>query len=122
MNREYRLSQADSPNRYLINRPDRLPFSPRSFELCASIVPGWLLAIAAPLNGTFDIAGPEKYRLSVLAARFMKSQNDSRPVVADPHALYFGTELLDGSLVPAGNARLGRVSFESWLSHYQPRK
>lgn len=80
------------------------------------------VATAAPLNGTFDIAGPEKYRLSELGARFMKSQNDSRPVVADPHALYFGTELLDGSLVPAGKARLGRVSFESWLSHYQPRK
>jgi uncharacterized protein YbjT (DUF2867 family) len=80
------------------------------------------VALAAPLNGTIEIAGPEKFRMSEIVARFLKATNDPRQVVADPHALYFGTELLDGSLVPVGNARLGRVTFEDWLSHYQPRK
>jgi len=79
------------------------------------------VALGAPLNGIVEIAGPEKFRLSELGARFLKSAKDPRQVVADPHALYFGTELLDGSLVPVGNARLGRVSFEEWVRHYQPR-
>ncbi|MDM9649454.1 SDR family oxidoreductase [Rhizobium sp. S163] len=79
------------------------------------------VALGTPVNGTIEIAGPEKFRLSEVAARFMKSTNDPRQVVADPHARYFGTELLDGSLVPAGNARLGRVTFADWLNHYQPR-
>ncbi|KAA0697850.1 NAD-dependent epimerase/dehydratase family protein [Neorhizobium sp. P12A] len=80
------------------------------------------VATSAPINGTIEIAGPEKIRLNEIAARFMKATNDTRKVVADPNTLYFGTKLLDGSLVPIGNARLGHIGFEGWFSHYQPRK
>jgi uncharacterized protein YbjT (DUF2867 family) len=80
------------------------------------------VALGAPSNSTIEIAGPEKIRLSDIVARFLKSTHDPRQVIADPHAPYFGTELLEGSLVPAGKARLGRISFDEWLSHYQPRK
>jgi uncharacterized protein YbjT (DUF2867 family) len=79
------------------------------------------VALGKPLNGTLEIAGPQKVRLSDVAARFLRSMNDPREVVADPHALYFGTELREGSLVPVGDARLGKVTFEEWRSHYQPR-
>jgi uncharacterized protein YbjT (DUF2867 family) len=79
------------------------------------------VATSAPINGTIEIAGPEKIRLNEIAARFMKATNDARKVVADPDTLYFGTKLLDGSLVPVGNARLGHIGFEGWFSHYQPR-
>jgi uncharacterized protein YbjT (DUF2867 family) len=79
------------------------------------------VALGTPLNGTIEIAGPEKVRLNEIVARFLKATDDPREVVADPHAFYFGTELLDGSLVPVGEARLGRIRFEEWLSHYQPR-
>jgi uncharacterized protein YbjT (DUF2867 family) len=79
------------------------------------------VALGKPLNGIIEIAGPEKFRLNEIAAQFLKSTGDSRQVVADPHAPYFGTELAEGSLVPIGDARLGRVSFQDWLSHYQPR-
>jgi uncharacterized protein YbjT (DUF2867 family) len=79
------------------------------------------VALGKPLNGTLEIAGPQKVRLSDIAARFLRSMNDPREVVADPHALYFGTELREGSLVPVGDARLGKVTFEEWRSHYQPR-
>ncbi|TCR87945.1 SDR family oxidoreductase [Rhizobium sp. BK376] len=80
------------------------------------------VATSAPINGTIEIAGPEKIRLNEIAARFMKATNDTRKVVADPNTLYFGTKLLDGSLVPIGNARLGHIGFEGWFSHYQSRK
>lgn len=79
------------------------------------------IALSVPLNGTIEIAGPERVRMSEIVARFLKATNDPRQVVADPHALYFGTELLDGSLVPIGNARHGHISFDDWLSGYQPR-
>lgn len=79
------------------------------------------VATSAPINGTIEIAGPEKIRLNEIAARFMKATNDTRKVVADPNTLYFGTKLLDGSLVPIGNARLGHIGFDGWFSHYQPR-
>jgi len=79
------------------------------------------VALGKALNGIIEIAGPEKFRLSEIAAQFLKSTGDSRQVVADPHAPYFGTELAEGSLVPIGNARLGRVSFRDWVNLYQPR-
>jgi uncharacterized protein YbjT (DUF2867 family) len=75
------------------------------------------VALAPPLNGTIDIAGPERVRFNEMVARFLKETKDPRKVIADPHALYFGTELEDGSLVPAGKARIGAIRFEEWLPH-----
>jgi hypothetical protein len=42
--------------------------------------------------------------------------NDSRKVVADPQARYFGTELSERSIVPDDTAQLGRTRFEDWLN------
>ena len=47
---------------------------------------------------------------------------DARKVVADPHARYFGAELKDNTLVPAGKARLGTVGFEDWFAKSQAAK
>ena len=73
------------------------------------------VALAAPVNGTIEIGGPDKVRLSALVERYLRSTGDRREVVADPHALYFGAELNDRSLVPDDGARLGRIRFEDWL-------
>jgi uncharacterized protein YbjT (DUF2867 family) len=74
-------------------------------------------ALAAPVNGTIEIGGPDKVRLSALVERYLKAIGDRREVVADPHARYFGAELNDRSLVPDQGARLGRIRFEDWLGH-----
>src|SRR3954462_13508634 len=66
----------------------------------------------APVNGTLDIAGPEKLPMSEFAAKYLRATNDPRQVVADVHARYFGAELDDRALTPAGNARLGSIRFE----------
>ncbi|MGA0616965.1 SDR family oxidoreductase [Paracoccus sp. KR1-242] len=73
-------------------------------------------ALAQPVNGTIEIAGPEKLRLNEIVAHFLKLTNDPHQVVADPQARYFGVELNDASLVPAGKARIGRIDFEDWLA------
>lgn len=73
------------------------------------------VALAVPANGTIEIAGPERVRLAEIVGRFLKESRDSREVVADPEALYFGAKLNDRSLVPSGEARIGPTRFEDWL-------
>ena len=73
------------------------------------------VAIEPPLNATIEIGGPEKIRMDEFVRRYQRTKNDTRKLVADPHARYFGTELNDGSLVPGDNGRLGSVRFDDWL-------
>jgi hypothetical protein len=68
------------------------------------------------LNGTVEVAGPERFRFDELIRQGLNARKDPREVIADLHALYFGTELSDGSLVPSGDALLGETRFEDWLS------
>ncbi|MGO4337483.1 SDR family oxidoreductase [Labrys sp. KB_33_2] len=79
------------------------------------------VALAAPVNGTVEIAGPERSRLSDLVARYLKASGDPRTVVVDREARYFGARLEDGSLVSDDNPRLGRIGFEEWFAK-NPRK
>jgi uncharacterized protein YbjT (DUF2867 family) len=80
------------------------------------------IALAAPVNGTIEIAGPERVRLSELVGRFLKATKDPRKVVADTHALYFGVKLNDQSLVPGDNPRIGATHFDDWLSQTTRQK
>jgi uncharacterized protein YbjT (DUF2867 family) len=79
------------------------------------------VAVGAPVNGTIEIAGPERIPLDQLVGRFLTATQDLREVVRDAHARYFGIELNDQSLTPGNNARIGPTSFETWLSS-MPRK
>ncbi|OWV99815.1 SDR family oxidoreductase [Rhizobium sp. R693] len=72
--------------------------------------------LAPPVNGTIEIAGPERFRLNEIVARYLKATGDVRKVEADPEARYFGIRLNDGSLVSDNNPRLGRITFEQWFA------
>lgn len=74
------------------------------------------VALGAPVNGTVEIAGPERVGLAALVARYLKATGDPRTVVADAKALYFGVELDDRSLTPGDHPRLGTVGFDAWLA------
>jgi uncharacterized protein YbjT (DUF2867 family) len=74
------------------------------------------VATSSPLNSKIEIAGPEVFRFDELIRQRLSPLNDSREVVADPHAGYFGTELSERSIVPGDNAQLGETRFEDWLS------
>jgi uncharacterized protein YbjT (DUF2867 family) len=80
------------------------------------------VALSQPINGVMEIGGPEPFRMNELVARFLQLANDPRKVIGDPHALYFGTELDDRSLVPGAGARIGSTSFEDWFDHAPPRR
>ncbi len=74
------------------------------------------VAISSPLNGSIEIAGPEQFRFDELIRQRLSDLNDSREVIADPHARYFGAEMSEDSLVPIGEAQLGETRFEDWLN------
>jgi uncharacterized protein YbjT (DUF2867 family) len=76
------------------------------------------IVVGAPLNGTVEVAGPQHFRFDELIRQSLRAHNDSREVVADPHARYFGAELGERSLIPGDDARLGQIRFEEWL--HQP--
>ena len=74
------------------------------------------VATSSPLNSTVEIAGPEAFRFDELIRQRLIALNDSREVVADPQARYFGTELSERSIVPGDSAQLGESRFADWLS------
>jgi uncharacterized protein YbjT (DUF2867 family) len=49
-----------------------------------------MVALAPPVNGMIEIAGPEQLGLDELVGRFLRANNDPRTVVSDIHALYYG--------------------------------
>jgi len=73
------------------------------------------VALAAPRNGIVEIAGPERAPFNEFVARYLKAIGDPRTVVPDPEARYFGGRVEERSLVPLGEARLGRIGLDEWL-------
>ena len=76
-------------------------------------------ALAAPRNGIIEIAGPERAPFNEIVARYLKAVGDPRQVVSDPEARYFGGRVEERSLVPLGEARLGRIGLDEWLRRSQ---
>jgi uncharacterized protein YbjT (DUF2867 family) len=72
-------------------------------------------ALAEPLNGTVDLAGPEPIRQDDLVRQFLKATGDARTVITDPNALYSGIAVNDQSLTPGNHPRLGPTRFADWL-------
>jgi uncharacterized protein YbjT (DUF2867 family) len=75
------------------------------------------VALAEPLNGTVELAGPEPIRQDDLVRRFLNATGDARTVITDPKALYYGVAVNDQSLTPGDHPRLGPTRFEDWLKH-----
>jgi len=75
------------------------------------------IATGAPVNGTAEVGGPEKFRLDELVRQSLAAHKDPREVVADPHARYYGVELNERTLVPGDDARLSQTRFADWLKH-----
>jgi uncharacterized protein YbjT (DUF2867 family) len=74
------------------------------------------VAIGTPANGIVEVAGPQQFRLDEFIRQGLRARNDSRTVVADPAAGYFGVEIDDRTLIPGSDARLGETRFETWLT------
>jgi uncharacterized protein YbjT (DUF2867 family) len=100
----------------------RLPpilFQPIAADDVASVVAE--VALASPRNDILEIAGPERAPFNEIIARYLKAVGDSRDVVSDPEARYWGGRVEELSLVSLGNARLGRIGLDEWLRHSRAR-
>ena len=95
------------------------PFQPIAAEDVAPIVAD--IALAPPRNGIIDIAGPERAPFNEIIARYLAAVGDPRQVVRDPTARYFGGLVGEDSLVPLGEARLGRIGLDEWLRRSQAK-
>jgi uncharacterized protein YbjT (DUF2867 family) len=72
------------------------------------------VAAGPPLNGTVEIAGPERFRLDELVRGALQTRNDPREVIADPAASYFGITPSERTLLPEDDAQLGQIRYEDW--------
>jgi uncharacterized protein YbjT (DUF2867 family) len=95
----------------------RLPDAPMQ-PLAADDVAAALadVAVGSPVNGMLEVAGPESQSIATFVGMALAASGDSRSVVADPQARYFGAALDKQGLKPRGaNPRIGATRFETWL-------
>ena len=74
------------------------------------------IAQGAPVNGTVELAGPERFRLDEFVRRYLSATSDPRQVVTDARAPYYGLQVSDEhALVPGDDPRIGATRFADWL-------
>ena len=73
------------------------------------------IATSNPQNAMIEIGGPEVFRMDDIVQKRLKAQDDTRTVVSDPKATYFGAVLTDTELLPGPDARLSTTRFDEWL-------
>ena len=73
-------------------------------------------AVGRPIGAIHEVAGPDRYPLDELVRIRLRANNDTRRVVTEPQAPYFGVVLDDHTLVAGTAATLSPTSFTDWLS------
>ncbi|MGO4301546.1 SDR family oxidoreductase [Leifsonia sp. RAF41] len=72
-------------------------------------------AAGTPLGAVLEVSGPEEFLLTELIARGLVARGDTRTVVADRDARYFGAHLTDRELLPGPDAEVFPTTFDQWL-------
>lgn len=73
------------------------------------------VATGVEMIGTMEIAGPETLYLPELCRRFLSANEDTREVIADTKAKYYGIEPAGRLLLPNPHARIGSIRFDDWI-------
>lgn len=89
-------------------------FQPIAAADVAAFVTQYVLS--SPVNGTVEIAGPEHFPLYKIVACYLEHRSDPRKVISDGKPSYYGGEIGHTTLVPAGDAKLGKVDFHKWMA------
>ncbi|WP_255637972.1 SDR family oxidoreductase [Amycolatopsis sp. DSM 110486] len=109
---EFVTRMADAATESGMVRVAPVLFQPIAGEDVAEVV--GRTAVGSPLSETLEVAGPEQFRMDEFFHTALAARNDPREVVPDPHARYFGAELSEQTLVPAGPAILGEIRYADW--------
>ena len=97
---------------------DTVRMPPALFQPMAGVDVAEGVAISAvnePRNGIVEIGGPEAFTLPDAIRTSLTALGDSRTVVADPEARYWGITLDERTLVPAEGATLFATRLEDWI-------
>ncbi|QSX74696.1 SDR family oxidoreductase [Lysobacter arenosi] len=78
------------------------------------------VTLAEAKNQVVEVAGPDRRPMVDFVKEYLKFYKESREVVADANAEYFGVAIDDGSLTPGENPMLGSIRFEQWLETSPP--
>ncbi|HEY9225099.1 MAG TPA: 3-beta hydroxysteroid dehydrogenase, partial [Gemmatimonadaceae bacterium] len=115
---EFAKSIADSATDNGTARVSTMLIQPMAAEEVADAVAK--VAAGPPVNGTLEIGGPEAMQLDEFVRRRLRASGDTRSVVGDPNARYFGAKLDERTLLPGDSATLGKMRFDEWLSRQTP--
>jgi uncharacterized protein YbjT (DUF2867 family) len=90
----------------------------RSQPISATEVAAELVAIASgdPRGLEPDLAGPREERMADLVRRYLAVTGRRRPVIKLSIPGAWGRGMRDGSLLPKAGTRLGRQTFDQWLT------
>ena len=97
------------------NNVVRLPpvlFQPMAADDVAETVAR--VSVGQPVNGVFEVGGPERFRMDELVRAVLAAKGDPREVIIDPTARYFGALLSERTLLPGDDAQLGETTFDEW--------
>ena len=87
-------------------------FQPIAADDVASVLAE--VAASTVTNEIIEIAGPDSAPFDEFMRRHFALSGDTRSVVRDADALYYGGRVEARSLVPGKDARLGLISLEDW--------
>jgi uncharacterized protein YbjT (DUF2867 family) len=73
-------------------------------------------AVDGPQNRIVEIAGPASVTLDHAVRRYLAAVADPRPVGVDASALFFGSALMEQTLLPGAGARLGNMTLDGWAA------
>ncbi|MFQ6398805.1 SDR family oxidoreductase [Nocardia sp. KC 131] len=73
-------------------------------------------AAGDPKNGTIEVGGPEVIALDQWIRTVLSARSDSRTVVTDPKARYFGA-VPERELLPGSDAQLAQTRLSEWLTN-----
>ena len=74
------------------------------------------VAVGPAINGVMEVAGPEQFPLDGLIRQGLAAKGDSREVISDPEARYFGAMLGERALLPGESATIFSTRFEDWIT------
>lgn len=76
------------------------------------------VATGEPKNGIVDLAGPEAMSMAKFIQTYLSAKNDSRKVIPDADAKYFGAVLDKNGLAPTAKYTSGRIHFADWVTSH----
>lgn len=74
------------------------------------------VAVGEPVNGSIEIAGPERARMSELIQRNVTDMEAPYDIRTDPGAPYFGAIVSESVLLPEVTAERGKRGYLEWLA------